>query len=251
MTRRGEPGIVSRLPGSMGFFQGAVRTRRSGLVSIIVPTRDMGGFLDRCLLSVFERTAINFEVVVVDNGSRDPAVLRCSKNGRRARASPFRWITHDIPFNYASLINAGVAASGGKYVLLLNDDTEVITADWLETMMAHAQRPAIGASAPSCSTASTPSSTPASSSASWARLATPSVMPPPISRLFRTRQHGAQRAGGHGGVPDVPARVYDQVGGLDEAFDSAYNDVDFCLRLHKLGLRHVYVPEAKLYHAES
>ncbi len=146
LKRRGESGSVERVQGCLGYYRVRYDIAASELVSIVIPTRDSPRNLDRCLLSIFERSRYSgFDVVVVDNGSREPEVVRVLDKWQRREPRRFRTIRDDAPFNYSRLVNAGAAASAGAYLLLLNDDTEVIASDWLERMVAQAQRPSIGA----------------------------------------------------------------------------------------------------------
>lgn len=222
-------------------------------VCVIVPTRDRADLLGPCIASVFGRTAYpNFEVLVVDNGSRDAATLDLIADWERREPERFRVLRDPAPFNYSRLNNEGARATSAQYLLLLNNDTEVIAPDWMEAMLGQARRPAIGAVG--------------------------------AMLLYRdgTVQHGGvvlgilglaghahrflpgNTEGYHGGLEldtnylavtgaclMVERRKYDQAGGLDESLAVSYNDVDLCLRLHRAGYRNVFVPRAKLYHFES
>ena len=163
-------------------------------------------------------------------------------------------IRDDGPFNYSRINNEAAAAAAGEYIVLLNNDTEVITLDWIEELLMYAQRPDVGAAG--------------------AKLYYPD----------RTVQHagiviglGAHRTAGHthyrvgyqnlgymgrlcyaqdvsavtGACLMVKHSLWDELGGLDESFEVSLNDVDFCLRLREKGLLNVFTPFAELYHYES
>lgn len=221
-------------------------------VTIVIPTRNQLDMLRRCVTSILERTGYDqYDLVIVDNGSDDPQCLQwLAQIGER----PSVRVQRDArAFNFASLNNAAVREARGEFVALLNDDVEVISRDWLEEMLSLAARPEIGAVG--------------------ARL------------LYgdRTLQHGGvilglQGAAGHvlkrlpgtDAGPGGRARLlqsylavtaaclvvrralYEQVGGMDEAaFAVAFNDVDFCLKLHAAGYRNLWTPHAELFHHES
>lgn len=252
LMRTNEPGTVEQVEAPIPTYRVRYRLRERKLVSIIVPTRDHADDLECCLRSIFSRSSYdNFEVLVVDNGTKE-ARARDVIDSWAARDGRVRVLSMPIPFNYSKLNNAAIATARGEYVVLLNNDTEVLTPDWLEAMMEQAQRPAIGAVG--------------------------------ASLLFPDRS--VQHAGvimGIGGVaghshrfaaPDsagyfgalraisnyaavtaaclmVRREVYGRVGGLDETLTVAFNDVDFCLRLNDLGLRNVWLPHVALVHGES
>jgi O-antigen biosynthesis protein len=163
-----------------------------------------------------------------------------------------RCYTYDIPFNYSKIKNFGVSKANGKYLLFLNNDTEVITPDWIEVMVEQAQRPSIGAVG--------------------VKLLYPDDTIQHIGivvGLGGFAGHGhryfAIEEAGHFGViisitnfSAVTAaclmcqhEVFDKIGGFDEDLPVAFNDVDFCLKLAKAGLQNVCVPHASLYHHES
>ena len=252
LARAGEAGTVESIPSNFPTYRVRYRLRDPGLVSIVIPTRDHAEDLERCLSSLFERTTYpRFEVLVVDNDTKDARALEVLATWA-AREDRMRVLPMPIPFNYSKLNNDAVRVSHGKYVVLLNNDTEVLTGDWLEAMMEQAQRPAIGAVG--------------------------------ASLVFSDRsvQHGGVILG-IGGVaghshryadPDSPGyfgalratsnysavtaaclmvrrETFDAVGGIDETLTVAYNDVDFCLRIRERGLRNVWLPHVVLVHGES
>ena len=224
------------------------------LVSLVIPTRDNWRLLDKCLTSLEQRTAYRpLEVLVVDNQSAEPEAVRylAAVEGRfggiGARVVPFA-----EPFHFARMNNRAVRQAHGEYVLLLNDDTEAIELEWVSAMLEHAQRPEVGAVG--------------------AKLLFPN------DRL----QHagvivGIQGKAGHAfwGFPDddpgywdfarvvrnysavtgaclmIRKSLFEEVGGFDEAFAIAYNDIDLCLRLRARGYLVVYTPYAVLYHHQS
>ena len=251
LARRGEPGRVEQLP-QPGSYTVRYALRRADKVSIIVPTRDHGADVERCLASVFAAPSYpDFELLLLDNGSTDPASL--ATFARWAAAEPrVRVLRHDVPFNFAAINNHAARHTDGAYLLFLNNDTEVRTPDWLEAMVEQAQRPSIGAVG--------------------AKLLYPDgtlqhagVITGIGGVAGHVHKHADGSAGGYfnivGTVNNYSALtgaclmlrrdVFERVGGFDEALAVAYNDVDLCLKIAALGLRNVYLPHVVLVHHES
>jgi len=221
-----------------------VRFRRQGepKVSIIIPTRNGRHLLGRCVESVIARTVYdNYELVVVDNQSDDPATLEY------LAILPGRVVRYPHEFNYARQINLAAAAVECDVLVFLNNDTEVLTADWLDRLIEQAMRPEVGAVGP--------------------RLVLPNgdvQHEGIIVGCWRGHANSIEwgnwwRMGDL--LRDVSAvtgacmvtrpGVFWRLGGYDERLRVAYNDVDFCLRLHQAGYQVVYEPDAKLVHAEG
>ncbi len=251
LARRGEPGRVEQLaqPGS---YVVRYALRRPDKISIIVPTRDHGDDVERCLASIFARpTYPDFEVVLVDNGSTDAASL--ATFARWSAAEPrVRVLRYDVPFNFAAINNFAARRSDGAYLLFLNNDTRVVTPDWLEALAEQAQRPSIGAAG--------------------AKLLYPDGTiqhAGVVTGIGGTAGHVHKRAdGGAGGYFNILRTVnnysaltgaclmvrreaFERAGGFDEALGIAFNDVDLCLKLRALGLYNVYLPHVVLVHDES
>nr|WP_236844631.1 glycosyltransferase family 2 protein [Bordetella sp. 15P40C-2] len=222
------------------------------LVSIIIPTRDGLQHLQRCIESLVTLTSYErYEIIVVDNQSVDPNTL--SYLGEIARSPNVRLLPFDEPFNYSKINNYAVAQANGELICLLNNDTEVITPDWLGEMVSRLLQEGVGAVG--------------------AKL------------LYGngTVQHGGDTVGPggcanhlHSGIgrddpgycgralvaQDLSAvtaaclltkkSVYQALGGLNEVqLTVAFNDVDYCLRVRDAGYRVVWTPHALLYHHES
>ncbi|WP_228062493.1 glycosyltransferase family 2 protein [Lysobacter sp. H23M47] len=220
-------------------------------VSLVIPTRDRVELLRMCVESILARTTYpNFELVVVDNQSTDPdALAYLAELQQRDQVKVLRF---DAPFNYSAINNWAVTQCDGAVIGLVNNDIEMISPDWLDEMVAHAMRPEVGAVG--------------------AMLYYPN----------ETIQHAGVMLGlhgvaghiyaglprgypGHGGRARVAQSmsavtgacllvrrdVFEQVGGLDEQLQVAFNDIDFCLRLREAGYRNIWTPFAELYHHES
>ena len=220
-------------------------------VSIAIPTRD-GRFLQRCLAALRKQTRYGrFETLIVDNGSRDPRTLDLLATLHAQGA--IRVVRDDRAFNYAALNNLAARESRGEVLVLLNDDVEPISDDWLEEMVSHALRPEVGAVG--------------------ARLLYPDGTVQHagiVLGLYGVAGHLHRRlparAAGYFSRPHlihevsavtaacmaVRRSVFDEVGGFDETnLPVSFNDVDFCLRLREKGYRNVWTPYAELIHHES
>jgi GT2 family glycosyltransferase len=253
LVRRAEPGRVEGSERMPGTYTIRYDLQQPAKVSIIVPTRDHGSDVDRCFRSVFEKsTYADFEVILLDNGTTDRESLAIFGAWAEREPKRVKIVRHDVPFNFSAINNYAAAHAGGEYLLFLNNDTEVITSDWLEAMVGYAQRPSVGAIG--------------------AKLLYPDG----------TIQHGGVIVGiggvaGHshkyfpGDAPGyfatlqtvnnfsavtaaclmVRKAVFDEIGGFDEDLAIAFNDVDFCLRVRTAGYYNVYLPHVELYHYES
>lgn len=217
------------------------------LVSIVIPSAS-DELLGKCLRSLRERTTYRpFEVVVVDSKSGG---LSCVEE--LLAGVPHRRVSYAGRFTFSLAINIGAAAASGEYLVLLNDDTEVSSSDWIERMLEHALTP--GVSVVGC------------------KLLYPSGQIQHAGVVIVPGGHGAGHinigfagdAPGYRGMLDtthnrsavtgacmmVSRKLYAQLDGYDESFDSEYSDVDLCLRAIERGGRVVWTPRAILTHHE-
>lgn len=223
------------------------------LVSIIIPNKDHVDDLSRCVESIINlSTYDNYEIVIVENNSETAEIRTYYEE--ISRHPRVQVVEYKGDFNYSKINNFGVQYAKGEYLLLLNNDTEVITPDWMEELLMYAMRKDVGVAG--------------------AKLYYPD----------KTIQHagiviglGAHRTAGHthyripeanvgymgrlcyaqdvtavtGACMMVSKALYEELGGLDESFTVALNDVDFCLRVREKGLLNIFTPFAELYHYES
>ncbi len=221
-------------------------------VAIVVPTRD-GALLQRCLDSVKHlSTYPDYEVIVVDNGSRSRATLAYLAT-REQDLVPCRVLRDPRPFNFAALNNRAVATTDAEVVCLLNDDAEVLTPGWLEEMVRELLQPQVGAVG-------------AKLYYSDGTVQHAGVVLGVGGIAGHAFRHFDRLAPGYFGAALLPRRysavtgacmvvrraAWDALGGLDEeVFGVSFNDVDFCLRLGQAGWKVVWTPAAELYHHES
>ena len=222
------------------------------LVSIIILNHEHAEDLKRCITSIRKSTYKNYEIIIVENNSESKDIHEYYEELKDT--GNVRIIERNKDFNYSEFNNAAVKEAAGEYIVLLNNDTEVINPEWMEEMLMYAVRDDVGAVG--------------------ARLFYPDGR---LQHCFVITGIGEDRVAVHAGlglaaddygyldrigfVQNVNAvtaaclmvskAVYEQVGGLDEKLTVAYNDVDFCLALRKAGYYNVYTPYATMYHYES
>ena len=224
------------------------------LVSLIIPNRDHESDLRRCIDSILMKTSYeNYEMIIVENGSTAQDVLAYYEELRKVPGVRIKEVKQES-FNYSELINKGAEEASGEFLLLLNNDTEVITRDWIEELLMYAQRDDVGAVG--------------------CKLYYPDYT---IQHAGVVIGLGAHRTAGHvhyrlakgnlgymgrlcyaqnftavtGACMMVSKKDFEALGGFDEGFAVALNDVDFCLRLRHIGRVNVFTPFAELFHYES
>lgn len=221
-------------------------------VAIVIPNMDHAETLKTCITSILGKTTYeNYEIIIVENNSKKKETFAYYDELKKLPC--IRVITWQGKFNYSAINNFGVKeAKDSEYVVLLNNDVEIITPNWLQEMLMFAQRKDVGA----------------------------------VGAMLYYPDDTIQHAGvivGLGGVAGhahkyfprgsfgymvratiaqnftavtaacvmIPRRVWDKIDGLDESFEVAFNDVDMCMRIRKAGYLIVWTPFAELYHYES
>jgi GT2 family glycosyltransferase len=224
------------------------------MVSIIIPTKDKVELLKRCVESIEAKTLYkNYEIIILNNDSTDPDTISYLKN------IPHRVECFNEPFNFSKINNLGARLAEGEYLLFLNNDTEIIDGNWLESMLEHSQRPEVGVVG--------------------------ALLLYPESEGSKSRYRIIQHAGvilGLGGVANhafkgqpyetsnyfglhrvirncsavtaacimLRKNVFNEVRGFDENFKIVFQDVDLCLRVREKGYSIVYTPYSILNHNE-
>lgn len=222
------------------------------LVSLIIPTRNGLQLLRQCIESIVKKTTYkNYEFIIVDNGSDEPETLAYLESLKHRER--FQVIRDDRPFNYSQLNNLAARQAKGEILGLINNDIEVIAPEWLGEMVSHALRPEVGAVGakllfPDDSIQHGGVVLGIGGVANHAHLKFPAEHPGYFGRLCLIQQYSAVTAA----CLLVRKSVFDEAGGLnEEQLKVAFNDVDFCLRLGKLGYTNIWSPYALLYHHES
>lgn len=233
------------------------------LVSILIPNKDHRDDLKRCIDSIREKsTWKNLEIIIIENNSEEPETFRYYEEleggeepGTGAGAGAggrIRVIRYEGPFNYSAVNNFGFRESRGEYILLLNNDTEVISPDWIQEMLMFAQRKDVGAVGAKLYY---PDGTIQHAGIGLGLLHLAGHYfrgfkkedPGYMGRLCYAQDMSAVTAA----CMMVPRAVYEGLGGLDESYSVVFNDVDLCLRIRESGKLIVWTPFAELTHYES
>ncbi|ATN33158.1 glycosyl transferase family 2 [Rhizobium sp. ACO-34A] len=251
LRRRGLSGTVEPLKELPGYFSVNYHVVGRPLVSIIIPTRDNAAVLKRCLSSLIENSTYQFkEIIIVDNGSIKEETIQYFELLRSENLAKI--VRSDIPFNFSSLCNIGARDANGDILLFLNDDTEVITHDFLERMIGYAQLPhagAIGAKLlyPETGHVQHAGVINLSSGPTHAFWGIAANLPGYFVRNLLEYNWLAVT----GACLMVKKEKFELVGAFDETLPIAYNDVDLCFRLYDAGFFNVMCQRACLYHHES
>lgn len=235
-----------------GWYQTKFTLKEEPLVSILIPNKDHTDDLDVCLNSFFERADYqNYEFIIIENNSVLPETFAYYEKIEKEHDN-VKVVYWEAGFNYSAINNFGFKFAKGDYIMLLNNDVELITPDIFQSMLGFCMRPDVGI----------------------------------VGAKLLYNDHTVQHAGvlvGAGGLADhvfkgiheddpgymgraissqdvsavtaacllVKRSVYEEVGGLEDEFQVAFNDVDFCLKVRKAGYLIVYDADVKLFHYES
>jgi GT2 family glycosyltransferase len=235
---------------TLGMYQVVYHLRTQPLLSVIVPSKDHPEMLKRCLDSLGKGSYANFEVIVVENGSTRPETFAFYRElEKQPHVRVVEWAK---PFNYAAVNNFAAHQAKGDYLLFLNNDIESISPDWLESMVKAAAQPGVGAVGAKLYYADDTIQHAGivvgmGGVAGHAHLNFPRAAAGHMQRLT----HAQNVAAVTGACLLTPAKVFREVGGFDEGFVLAFNDVDLCLQILSKGYRVVWTPDAELYHLES
>lgn len=253
LKRRGTPGEVVADSAAEGVFFVDYTITKPGKVSIIIPTKDNVQMLRTTIESIIDLTHYSdYEIIILNNNSTSKEFFDLVAKYENKKDLAFKCITASFPFNFSKLINLGVAESSGEYILMLNNDVEVLQADWLERMMGYAQLAHIGAVGvkllfPDETIQHAGVVLGVGDGASHSFINFPKESDVYFNYLQSVNNCSAVTAA----CLMVRRDVYNEVGGMDEALPVEFNDVDFCLKLRKAGYYNVYIPSVELYHYES
>lgn len=234
-------------------FQVKYPIEGSPLISILIPNKDHRTDLKRCVDSIRKKsTWKHYEIVVIENNSREQSIFDYYRELEQLPG--VRIVRYEGEFNYSKINNYGAGFAQGDYLLFLNNDTEVITPDWMEQMLMYAQRKDVGAVGAklyyednTIQHAGVVIGLGAHRSAGHTHYKMPREHLGYMGRLCYAQNITAVTAA----CLLVKRSIYDEVGGLDETFTISLNDVDFCLKIGRKGYRNIFTPFAELYHYES
>ena len=245
---------VTLIPGTPGYYKTDYTMAHPGRVSILIPTCDHIRDLETCVESIYARTTYpDFEILLIENNSKEEQTFRSYERMRKEHPDTLKVLTwQGKGFNYSALNNFGARYATGEYLLLLNNDTEVITPGWLEEMAMYAQQKRVG-----CVGAKLlyPDDTIQHAGVGFGIGGVAGHLHkyfPATSDGYMGRLNYVQDVyGDTAACLLIRKEIYDEVHGLDESYAVAFNDVDFCVRVREAGYTNVFTPFAQLYHYES
>ena len=236
----------------LGWYKTIYELECEPLISVIIPNKDHCDDLDKCLKSIYAKTTYkNFEIIIVENNSTEEETFKYYEEAEK-QYDHLTILTWKDEFNYSAINNFAVQRAKGEYVLFLNNDIEVISPDWMTDMLRYAQRKDVG------------------------------IVGAKLYYPDNTIQHAGVIMGlggvaghifsgiprndyGYGGlamiVQDMSAVTaacmlmkksdFESVGGFDEGYKVAFNDVDLCMKIREKDLLIVYTPDVEMFHYES
>lgn len=269
LERSGQPGQVSQSV-HFGYYRIKYPVAGTPLVSILIPNKDQAGTLKRCIESLEQSTWQHYEVIIIENNSQEEETFRyyrelcginreINRDGRKLYCEgalpggqPVKVVVWEGAFNYSAINNFGASHARGEYLVLLNNDIEIITESWLEEMLGNCQRPEVGIVG---ARLYYPDNTVQHAGIVVGIDGIAANMFPGLRRGQEGYFHKAAIQLNYCAVTAaclmVSRKIYEQVHGLEERLSVAFNDLDFCLRVRREGYLVVYDPYVEAYHYES
>ena len=271
LSRMGEQAKVAQLQ-HFGFYRVKYAVAGTPLLSILIPNKDQSDVLRRCIASIQRSSYQNYEVILVENNSTERATFAYYQelvgNGQAASAEGHKGdilgqgrlpggqavkILHwKKGFNYSAINNFAASYASGEYLVLLNNDIEIITQDWMEEMLGNCQRPGVGSVG---ARLYYPNNTIQHAGIVVGIDGIAANMFPDLKRGQEGYYHKAALQLNYSAVTAaclmVSKEIYGKVQGLEEKLAVAFNDLDFCLRVRQEGYLVVYNPFVEAYHYES
>lgn len=250
---------------NLGFYRVKYKVKDQELISIIIPNKDQAAMLEKCIASVEKSSYTHYEVIVVENNSTEKETFSYYEKlagqaynpdvpmeGEMSNGNRICIVTWKDFFNYSAINNFGAEYAKGKYLLLLNNDIEILTEDWMEEMLGHCQREDVGAVG--CKLLY-PDGTIQHAGVGIGLGGIANSMFVGMDSKFHGYMHRANLQMNYSAVTAacmlVKKSVFDKVHGLEEELTVAYNDIDLCLKIGAAGYRIVYTPYATATHYES
>lgn len=250
-NRLGMDGVVAN-SGIFGIYRTVFKVRDNPMVSVIILNKDHISDLDTCITSIAKKsTYVNYEVLVIENNSQNPETFAYYKEIQE-KYPQVRVITWNGEFNYSSINNYGASFAKGEYLLLLNNDIEVITPSWMEEMLGYCQRSDVGIVGaklyyPDDSIQHAGVVIGMGGIAGHVMCKADGKEYGYNARLVTTQNISAVTAA----CLMISKADFDAIDGFDEAFTVAFNDIDFCLKVRAMDKLVVFNPYVELYHYES
>lgn len=224
------------------------------LVSVIIPSKDNPAVLSKCIHSLREQTDYhNIEIIVIDNGSNDKNRAKVEQINDQLKVEyGFRYIYKPMSFNFSAMCNMGAKEANGEYLLFLNDDIEIVEENWLRLMLSRAAKSYVGAVGAKLLY-------PDSDRIQHVGVTSIHLGPAHELQFAMDREvhyHGYNRCAVNasavtGACMLMRRDVFERTKGFSEKLQVAYNDVEFCFQLLRLGYVNVCCNDTFLYHHES
>ncbi|MDY5776161.1 MAG: glycosyltransferase family 2 protein [Lachnospiraceae bacterium] len=267
LKRRGIEGKVSQLK-HFGFYKVEYALTDQPLVSILIPNKDEPETLRRCIESIQKTNYVNYEVIVIENNSSKEETFQyyeelcqtpyqkgtmcLSCEGRLPGGQRIKVVTWEGSFNYSAINNFGASYGEGEYFVLLNNDIEIITGDWLEQLLGNCLRPEVGIVG---TRLYYPDHTYQHAGIVVGIDGIAANMFPGMKKEREGYLHKAALQLNYSAVTAaflmIKRTAFEEAGGFEEGLAVAFNDVDLCLRVRKKGYLVVYDPFVEAYHYES
>ena len=235
----------------LGLYKIIYKIKGNPKVSIIIPNKDHVKDLKKCLSSLEKTAYNNYEIIIVENNSEEKETFEYYekiKSNPKIKVLEYK----EKGFNYSKINNFGVKNSDGEYIVLLNNDTEVVFEDWLDLMLGHCQRPDVGIVGaklvyPNGRIQHAGVVLGLTGLAGHVNAMQPHEDAGYMGRIMIQQNFSAVT----GACLMISREDFEKVGGLDENLPVAYNDVDLCLKVRELGKVIAYNPYISVYHYES
>lgn len=223
----------------------------SPLISIIIPNRNSRGLLEQCVNSVLSKTTYtNFEIIIIENNSTEEDIFGYYKYLEESYKN-IRVVVYEGKYNFSAVNNFGFRHTGGEYIIMLNNDTEVITPEWIEEMLMFAGRADVGAVGAKLLY---PDGGIQHAGAIVSKVYVGNYAENNLDMYgdYMNRLAIAQNQSAVTSACLMTRReVWEKLGGMDEVFVASFSDPDFCVRTRENGYTVIFTPFATLYHYES
>lgn len=235
-----------------GWYRSHVKVQGNPLISVIIPNKDHTDDLELCLFSMTRKSTYrNYEILIVENNSEKEETFEYYKK-LPDRYPKARVLTWEKEFNYSALNNFAAKEAKGEYLLFLNNDVEILTPDWMEEMLQNCQQEdvaAVGAKLyyPDDTIQHAGVVLGLGGIAGHIMCRASREDPGYFGRMISVQEISAVTAA----CMMVKKSDFDAVGGLDETFQVAFNDIDLCMKFRAAGKKIIFTPYAELYHYES
>lgn len=256
-SRGYDDAIVEQDKQHSGYWNVTYPLRNNPLISIVIPSFNQYKVVKRCIESIYNQTTYdNFEILLVDTGSTDKRVWKYYDDVK-IQHDNFKVINwFEKPFSYARSCNEGARQAKGKLILMLNNDTEVLTRDWLQLLGGDAQRKEIGAVGCLLFYPDGYHIQHAGVGVGLGGVAANSFQMMTLQQQMSQTQHLYINTKHNMTVVTaaclmIRKSLFDEIGGFDESYRITYNDVDLCLRIYEKGYQNLYTPHVRLLHHES